>query len=140
MRNRARTHEQNSIRIKQVGRNHVVWKGISGRQAVAGIERQLGRVVGFWNAGRGLARIANSVGQRARFVPGKITQSLSGSGEIRIGDRCGLRRIDAVDKLAPFLAPEEERLAAVLGIEFGNEDRAAEFATENVQAKLRNLD
>src|SRR6202034_3111835 len=113
---------------------------ISGRQAVAGIECQLGRVVRFWNAGRGLARIANSVRQRARFVPGKIIEGLPCSGEIRIGDRCGLRWIDAADEPAPFLAPEEECLAAVFGIEFRNEDRAADFATEYVQAKLRNLD
>src|ERR1700679_3465909 len=140
MRNRARSHEQNSIRIKQVGRNHVVWKGIPGRQAVARIERQFGRVVRFWNARRGLARIANAVRQRARFVPRKITEGLPGSGEIRSGDRSGLRWIDAADEPAPFLAPEEECLAAVFGIEFRNEDRAADFATEYVQAKLRNLD
>ena len=97
----ASAHEENRVRVEQVGRNYVSRKRLARREAVLRIDRQFCRISGHWYHGRGL-------------VPRRIDQIRTRGREIRCGNRVLGTGVDSIHETAPFLIHEEEGSAFAL--------------------------
>src|SRR6266702_2668766 len=124
MREGARVHFEDRIRIDQLFRNNVVGKWLVRGQAAQGIDCQLGWV------SRGRNDWGRSVGWDG------VYQILSGYWKITGGDSSARRRRRSLNKFSPLFIHKEERPGARVVVYMRDPEGTADIAAEVVQAEF----